>query len=67
MATAGFESATPGGEQAQTYAVGIGPLDYVTLTIEFQLRVKFLKLLFTLFSPYFCFYLLRSCADLKPR
>ena len=37
MATAGFESAIPGGEQKQIYAAdiaatGIGFLDYITLT-----------------------------------
>jgi hypothetical protein len=41
MAPAGFESAIPGGEQAQTYGVdiaatGIGLIDYITLTIQFR-------------------------------
>jgi hypothetical protein len=41
MATAGFESAIPGGEQAQTFAVeiaatGIDLVDYITLTVQFR-------------------------------
>jgi hypothetical protein len=71
MAPAGFESAIPGGEQAQINAVdiaatGIDLVDCITQTIQFRWRLKFLKLLlrnFTRTSVSFC--LLRTFADLK--